>query len=85
MTMAKPRDPQDQAWADLKASTEAKYGKGWEFLSPEQHQGAYMAAAVFQVLGFRALSDDKTLMDMLAHYRACIIDQVVEERGSALA
>jgi hypothetical protein len=81
--MAKPRDPMVDAWKAVKDQTEAKYGKAWEYLSPEQKRGAYSLTAMNQVVGFRHMTiDPQTLVDVLIHFHTCIIDEVLSEEVS---
>ena len=75
--MAKPRDPHADAWANIKAQAEARYGKGWDYMSSDQKRGAYCSVFMSQAAGFARMDiEPQTFVDLLVYVNSQIIDEV---------
>ena len=75
--MAKPHDPHDATWVNIANQTEAKYGKGWDYMSPDQKRGAYCSVFMSQAAGFARMDiEPQTFVDLLVYINSRIIDEV---------
>lgn len=80
--MAKPRDPHADAWANIKAEAESRYGKGWGYMSPDQKRGAYCSVFMTQAAGFARMNiDSQVFVALLVYVNSQIVDEVVALGG----
>lgn len=82
--MGKRISPEEHLWRDIKARTEAKWGLGWQFLGPEQRQGAYAATTLSTFTGFAAMADPGNLVEILVYVNRQIVDEVLRDEEDAL-